>query len=249
MAARPPARPAPPTQHGDAWFIGFTPQLTTAVWMGSPESVVPMNNVGGINVFGGTFPALVWHNFMVQAMAGLPVERVHATRSPTAEQVPAASRPRIRTTSPSGRGRTIDRRDRRRRAPVPTDAAPTPPGAHRWNRQPDPGGGRRARQRQGRRSMTVRRRSMRCSRSKLSTPSPTSLRHRREHLPERVELADRASDSSRTSRRVPARCKSERDAIAVIGEAARGRDRARVRQGEGGRPDASTRGPSTFLAS
>jgi membrane peptidoglycan carboxypeptidase len=60
-------------QHGDAWFIGFTPQLTTAVWMGSPESVVPMNNVGGINVFGGTFPALLWHNYMAQAMDGLPV--------------------------------------------------------------------------------------------------------------------------------------------------------------------------------
>src|SRR4029079_19185898 len=65
-------------QHGDAWFIGFTPQLTTAVWMGSPESVVPMNNVGGINVFGGTFPALVWHNFMEQAMDGLPVENFTA---------------------------------------------------------------------------------------------------------------------------------------------------------------------------
>jgi penicillin-binding protein 1A len=60
-------------EHGDAWFIGFTPQLTTAVWMGSPESVVPMNNVGGINVFGGTFPALVWHNFMSEAMEGQPV--------------------------------------------------------------------------------------------------------------------------------------------------------------------------------
>ena len=60
--------------HGDAWFIGFTPQLATAVWMGNPESVVPMNSVGGVNVFGGTFPALVWHNFMVEAMDGLPVQ-------------------------------------------------------------------------------------------------------------------------------------------------------------------------------
>jgi penicillin-binding protein 1A len=62
-------------KHGDAWFIGFTPQLATAVWMGSPESVVPMNSVGGINVFGGTFPALLWHNFMVDAMAFVPVEQ------------------------------------------------------------------------------------------------------------------------------------------------------------------------------
>jgi penicillin-binding protein 1A len=61
--------------HGDAWFIGFTPQLATAVWMGNPESVVPMNSVGGINVFGGTFPALVWHNFMVAATAFVPVEQ------------------------------------------------------------------------------------------------------------------------------------------------------------------------------
>jgi membrane peptidoglycan carboxypeptidase len=60
-------------KHGDAWFIGSTPQLTTAVWMGNPESVVPMNSVGGINVFGGTFPALVWHNFMAEAMKDLPV--------------------------------------------------------------------------------------------------------------------------------------------------------------------------------
>jgi penicillin-binding protein 1A len=59
--------------HGDAWFIGFTPQLATAVWMGNPETVVPMNSVGGINVFGGTFPALVWHNFMVEAMTTVPI--------------------------------------------------------------------------------------------------------------------------------------------------------------------------------
>jgi penicillin-binding protein 1A len=58
-------------KHGDAWFVGFTPQLSTAVWMGSPEAAVPMNNVGGINVFGGTFPALVWHNFYTEAMNGI----------------------------------------------------------------------------------------------------------------------------------------------------------------------------------
>ena len=60
-------------KHGDAWFIGFTPQLATAVWMGNPESVVPMNSVGGINVFGGTFPALLWHNFMMEATIFVPI--------------------------------------------------------------------------------------------------------------------------------------------------------------------------------
>lgn len=64
--------------HGDAWFVGFTPQLATAVWMGNPESVVPMNSVGGVNVFGGTFPALVWHNFMVEATLMVPVQEFAA---------------------------------------------------------------------------------------------------------------------------------------------------------------------------
>ncbi len=60
-------------KHGDAWFVGFTPQLTTAVWMGSPEAQIPLANVGGINVFGGTFPALLWHNFMTNALEGQDV--------------------------------------------------------------------------------------------------------------------------------------------------------------------------------
>jgi penicillin-binding protein 1A len=60
-------------KHGDAWFVGFTPQLATAVWMGSPEGQIPMNSVGGINVYGGTFPALIWHELMTGALAGQPV--------------------------------------------------------------------------------------------------------------------------------------------------------------------------------
>lgn len=57
----------------DAWFNGFTPQLETAVWMGSPSGSVPMTDVGGIPVYGGTYPARIWHEFMSQALAGQPV--------------------------------------------------------------------------------------------------------------------------------------------------------------------------------
>ena len=81
-------------KHGDAWFVGFTPQLATAVWMGSPEAQVPMNNVGGINVFGGTFPARVWHSFMTEAMAGLPSLTFTA---------PAPTRPGKFLTTPKGK--------------------------------------------------------------------------------------------------------------------------------------------------
>jgi len=59
-------------EYENAWFVGFTPQLSTAVWMGSPEGNIPMNNVGGIRVAGGTYPARIWSAFMADALADQP---------------------------------------------------------------------------------------------------------------------------------------------------------------------------------
>ena len=56
----------------DAWFVGYTPQLATAVWMGSPKAEVPMRGVGGINVQGGSYPAGIWGAYMKDALAGQP---------------------------------------------------------------------------------------------------------------------------------------------------------------------------------
>lgn len=58
----------------DAWFVGYTPDLVTAVWVGYPEGLVPMTNVHGIRVYGGTLPAMIWRSFMSVAVAGTPVE-------------------------------------------------------------------------------------------------------------------------------------------------------------------------------
>jgi penicillin-binding protein 1A len=53
----------------DAWFVGWTPQMTTAVWVGFPKSDVPMSTLyNGAPVEGGTYPAIIWHNFMEQAL-------------------------------------------------------------------------------------------------------------------------------------------------------------------------------------
>jgi penicillin-binding protein 1A len=47
----------------DAWFAGYQPDLATAVWVGYPESnEIEMTSVHGIEVFGGTFPAEIWHS-------------------------------------------------------------------------------------------------------------------------------------------------------------------------------------------
>jgi membrane peptidoglycan carboxypeptidase len=57
----------------DAWFVGYTPQLVTAVWMGDPSARIAMRRVGKFGpVFGGTWPATVWQKFMTVALDGQP---------------------------------------------------------------------------------------------------------------------------------------------------------------------------------
>ena len=58
----------------DAWFCGYVPQLATCVWVGYPNGRRPMRDVAGFpEVYGGTIPALIWHDFMTEATAGMPV--------------------------------------------------------------------------------------------------------------------------------------------------------------------------------
>jgi penicillin-binding protein 1A len=56
--------------YGDAWFIGFTDQMTIAVWVGYPNGTKSMaTDFGGAPVEGGTYPAEIWHDFVVGAKA------------------------------------------------------------------------------------------------------------------------------------------------------------------------------------
>ena len=58
-------------EHSDAWFAGYTPRLQTTVWIGYPRGKVPMTNVHGISVSGGSFPAQIWRLFMSSAIGQL----------------------------------------------------------------------------------------------------------------------------------------------------------------------------------
>ena len=61
--------------YGDAWFVGYTPQLATAVWVGYPNKLVPMlTDYHGSAVAGGTFPAEIWRAFNQLALAGTEPE-------------------------------------------------------------------------------------------------------------------------------------------------------------------------------
>ena len=63
------------TEHSsDAWFIGYTPKLTTAVWMGYPNGSQSMDGFRGLaSVTGGTIPATLWHDYMTAALKDQPV--------------------------------------------------------------------------------------------------------------------------------------------------------------------------------
>jgi penicillin-binding protein 1A len=55
--------------YGDAWFVGYTPQLAVAVWVGYPDALRPMlTEFGGEPVAGGTVPAQIWKEFMTAAL-------------------------------------------------------------------------------------------------------------------------------------------------------------------------------------
>lgn len=63
------------SDHGDAWFVGYTRELSTAVWMGSPVGRVEMRGVGGVRrVTGGSFPARIWQAYMGAVLAGRPLQ-------------------------------------------------------------------------------------------------------------------------------------------------------------------------------
>jgi penicillin-binding protein 1A len=51
----------------DAWFVGYTPDLASAVWVGYPNALKEMRNIHGISVAGGTFPAEIWGAYMQTA--------------------------------------------------------------------------------------------------------------------------------------------------------------------------------------
>jgi penicillin-binding protein 1A len=52
-------------EFNDAWFVGFTPRLATATWVGYPDAQVQMTTeYHGGSVAGGTFPAEIWGDYM-----------------------------------------------------------------------------------------------------------------------------------------------------------------------------------------
>jgi penicillin-binding protein 1A len=89
------------SNYGDAWFVGWNHKYTVAVWVGYPNSLVPMTTqYDGGPVLGGTFPALIWHDFMISA---LHIDKTRAEQAAAQAAAHAAGKTHngTSTTSPS----------------------------------------------------------------------------------------------------------------------------------------------------
>ena len=64
----------------NAWFVGYTPRMSTAVWVGYPQGNIPMSDG-----FGGALAAPIWHDYMESASGGYcgdfptPADPFHGT--------------------------------------------------------------------------------------------------------------------------------------------------------------------------
>jgi penicillin-binding protein 1A len=116
--------------HADAWFAGYTPELATVVWTGYPRGQVPLRNVRGViggakrtidQVYGGSFPAAMWKEFMQKALSGLPSTSFATPSitgaSPTATPSPSSTPTPSPSPSPTGVRTTL---------PPPPSASPKP---------------------------------------------------------------------------------------------------------------------------
>ncbi len=114
--------------HADAWFSGYVPQLEATVWVGYPQGEIPMTNVHGISVQGGTYPATIWRLFMEAAMANAPARDWPAPLNPvvwqpfTQGQYGSSFAPPPPTYQPTTTQSTTTRK-----TPPPPPVAPPPP--------------------------------------------------------------------------------------------------------------------------
>jgi penicillin-binding protein 1A len=104
------------SNYADAWFVGSTaasgvvPGMTVAVWVGYPNSNRSMaHSYGGKPVYGGTYPALIWRAYVLEAMRQLKLEAEglaaaahHSTSTSTSTATPGSGSATSGVTAGSG---------------------------------------------------------------------------------------------------------------------------------------------------
>ncbi|PZR67640.1 MAG: hypothetical protein DLM63_06090 [Solirubrobacterales bacterium] len=93
------------SNEGDAWFVGFTHDLTVAVWVGYPNNLKSMKyDYNGGPVQGGTFPAQIWNAFISQAEPLIQQQHAQAAAAAAAKGATGAAGAQTTDTSGSSAG-------------------------------------------------------------------------------------------------------------------------------------------------
>ena len=98
----------------DAWMVGYTPQLSTAVWVGTDKGTA-LVNYGGSSIYGSGLPAQIWKAAMDSALEGESIEQfpepaaVGGQAGVPYEPPPVTYDNDTRTNSRNGRATTRDR--------------------------------------------------------------------------------------------------------------------------------------------
>ena len=138
------------TGNKDAWFIGFTPQLSTAVWYGNHNRNDPVTH-NGAPLYGGDLPAAAWQEMMNAALAGqaggaLPAAGARRLTRPTLTPTTSATSIAASSPTPTPTSATSDAAGLPTQSPPdsPTVPPPSPSSSHRprvTNAQPGGDGG------------------------------------------------------------------------------------------------------------
>jgi penicillin-binding protein 1A len=105
----------------DSWFIGFTPQLVSGVWMGYPEggkTLEGLLNIGGEQLGPLAPPTVIWQSYMRQVLKDAPIENFEGI-SVAQTSAPARSSPQSPAAAVQSPGETT----------TPVSAPPTGPPA------------------------------------------------------------------------------------------------------------------------
>ncbi len=102
------------SDNSDAWMVGYTPSISTAVWMGT-QGAAPIENAAGSIIYGSGLPGAIWQEYMDTVLAGTPEEPLPAKaliRGDTGESVSVPTTQAPATTQEA--------------TPVPSSEAPAP---------------------------------------------------------------------------------------------------------------------------
>ncbi|MBM7812254.1 transglycosylase domain-containing protein [Saccharothrix algeriensis] len=108
--------PGSAEQNSKAWMVGYTPSLSTAVWMGRDQGNEALVDANGKAIFGSDLPGEIWRKFMDRALEGTQPEKF-----PKANPMGEYEKRRVVTTVPT----TTPKKEEEQKPTTTTSTRPT----------------------------------------------------------------------------------------------------------------------------